>query len=603
MLKANAPTKFTIPFATSSTMRNAVPTTAPPTPTSPALAAYNTGFPNVTMEAAGAGGVPPFGQDFNGLFYDSSKAELWLQAGFMYAYDATWATNSNVNGYPAQALLSRADGLGLWFNVTDGNTTNPDATGSSGWIAVRANAGMSTIAVAAGTTTPDPSVLGPKVLNITGSLTGNATLVLPLTQQGAEWTVNNNTSGAYTLTVQGATGSGVTVAQGSASLIFTDGTNFYTSTFNGAGLYLPINGTAVAATKLATARSITFTGSVTGTFNFDGSANVSTALTIGAGAVTLANMANLTANSLLGNPTSSAATPQAITLTNGLTFSGTALGMGAITPTSISTGAGVFSGFLSTSAGLGPCTGANGTTGLTGQGGYMGWNRQATFFGTTFNGEQDFVNNHGGGSGGWGFFDTGNGTTFTCYAFIRATGQIYLTPTAVNPGNGIASMAVAVSGSYGGGIGLLDGTYAWGIYDTSGTLAFSSGTGATGGLTARMTLSAAGALTAGTANFTASDKRLKKNIVKVEPQPLHRDIDLVEFDLIHANLHSRSVIAQSVLAKQKLYVNNIPKSMNADPKDQTQYFGVDRPGLGLEIAMWAAHGVDEILRRLKAAGI
>lgn len=331
MLKTNAPTKFTVPFAASGT-KNTIPVAASPTT---GLASYTTGFTAVNMEPIASGGVPPAGQDFNGIHFDATNAMLWKQSGFQYAFDSAWASNANIGGYPAQALLARADGKGLWLNLTDNNTTNPDATSPSGWVAVRANMGTSIIAVSGATTTPDPSVLGVPVLVITGSLTANTGLVLPLTA-GASWIIENNTTGAFTLTVQGATGTGVSVATGNPSQVYTDGTNFYATTANVSGLYLPINGNAVSASKLATARTISATGAISWSVSFDGSANVTAAASLGSGAVALSNMANFQANSLMGNPTGAATTPSAITLQNGLTFSGTNLGLGNITPTTVS---------------------------------------------------------------------------------------------------------------------------------------------------------------------------------------------------------------------------------------------------------------------------
>lgn len=335
MQKSNAPTKLTIVFAsgTGAGPVNVIPLT--PGATS-GTASYQTGFTSVNMEPTASGGVPPFGADFNGLFQDATKARIWQQAGYMYPFDSTFAGNSNIGGYPAGSVLMMASGKGIWINQSDNNSVNPDTTGASGWLGIAA-AGTSTINTTGGTVTPDPSVLGVTTLLITGALTANASVVLPL-NAGAKWIVVNNTTGSYSVTVQGATGTGVQVAQGTsnAAYVFTDGTNFYATSANVSGLYLPINGNAVSASKLANARTIAMTGDVAWSVSFDGSANVTATGTIQAGAVSLSKMANLTANTLLGNPTASAATPQAITLANGLVFSGTTLGLGSITVTGMS---------------------------------------------------------------------------------------------------------------------------------------------------------------------------------------------------------------------------------------------------------------------------
>lgn len=272
MQKSNAPTKLTMAFAsgTGAGPVNTVPLTPGATP---GTASYQTGFTLVNMEPIASGGVPPFGADFNGLFKAVTTAQIWQQSGFTWTFDSTFAGNANIGGYPAQSVLMMGSGNGLWINKIDNNNTSPDATGSSGWLGLPA-VGASTITTTGGTTTPDPSVLGVTTLLIAGALTSNATIVLPLTA-GARWIVANNTTGSFTLTVQGATGAGVSVTQGSALTVFTDGTAYYAASANLSGAYLPIDGTAVAATKLATARAFQITGLATAaSINFDGTGNV-----------------------------------------------------------------------------------------------------------------------------------------------------------------------------------------------------------------------------------------------------------------------------------------------------------------------------------------
>lgn len=61
-------------------------------------------------------------------------------------------------------------------------------------------------------------------LEFTGILTGNIQVIVPV-QQGLEWIVFNNTTGAFTLTMIGASGTGVAVTQGTRKLVYCDGTN------------------------------------------------------------------------------------------------------------------------------------------------------------------------------------------------------------------------------------------------------------------------------------------------------------------------------------------------------------------------------------------
>lgn len=56
------------------------------------------------------------------------------------------------------------------------------------------------------------------------SLTATRDIVVPLVS-GYEWTVFNNTTGAQSLQFIGATGTGITVANGKRAIIYADGTN------------------------------------------------------------------------------------------------------------------------------------------------------------------------------------------------------------------------------------------------------------------------------------------------------------------------------------------------------------------------------------------
>ena len=85
--------------------------------------------------------------------------------------------------------------------------------------------------------------------------------------------------------------------------------------------------------------------------------------------------------------------------------------------------------------------------------------------------------------------------------------NLSVTPVAPNPTNGINTLGLYTSGSYGGGIGLLDGTWGWGIYDTFGQLNFGNSTGATGSVTQRIQFGNSGTITAG-GNITAQSGNL-----------------------------------------------------------------------------------------------
>ena len=64
------------------------------------------------------------------------------------------------------------------------------------------------------------------VIALSGTLTVNQILIVPAAVKRL-WAIYNGTSGAFTLTVKTANGTGVTVAQGKRNLVYTDGTNVY----------------------------------------------------------------------------------------------------------------------------------------------------------------------------------------------------------------------------------------------------------------------------------------------------------------------------------------------------------------------------------------
>lgn len=68
-----------------------------------------------------------------------------------------------------------------------------------------------------------------KILEFTGALTGNITVFVPINyynqSEAWQWTVFNNTTGAFTLTISTVAGAGILVAQGKRAILYCDGTN------------------------------------------------------------------------------------------------------------------------------------------------------------------------------------------------------------------------------------------------------------------------------------------------------------------------------------------------------------------------------------------
>lgn len=94
-------------------------------------ASLHDGFPPATFIPEAAGGVPPFGADFNGIFNQLSGWSQWFSAGGPIFYDATFQTNAG--GYPNGAIVQSLVVPGnYWQSTVDNNMTDPD-TGGAGW--------------------------------------------------------------------------------------------------------------------------------------------------------------------------------------------------------------------------------------------------------------------------------------------------------------------------------------------------------------------------------------------------------------------------------------------------------------------------------------
>lgn len=141
MQASNAPTKSAVPFANSGT-KNTIPV-ASQIGITPGLASFTDGFPPLTMTPLAAGGVPPYGADFNGILNFLSASARWGQAGGGYTYDAAFSTA--IGGYPKGATLVRSDLAGYWLNTVENNLTNPDS-GGAGWVSL--GSGIATAAQA-----------------------------------------------------------------------------------------------------------------------------------------------------------------------------------------------------------------------------------------------------------------------------------------------------------------------------------------------------------------------------------------------------------------------------------------------------------------------
>lgn len=180
MLRSAVPPSFPIAFASSAGggFIRAIPT-ASQIGIQNGAASLTDGFPPLNFQPVAAGGVPPFGEDMNGLLNQITKWNQWQEAGGPIVYDATFQTA--IGGYPQGAIVQSAVTPGkLWMSSVDNNTTNPDTISTSGW---QTPTGMlpSGTPVASFSSTPPPGTVTANGLTIgnasSGANTASGTLL------------------------------------------------------------------------------------------------------------------------------------------------------------------------------------------------------------------------------------------------------------------------------------------------------------------------------------------------------------------------------------------------------------------------------------------
>lgn len=221
---SNRPPKIAVAFATSGD-REAIPQST----IVPGRATYPLGFPPVTRQAKVAGGVPPFGTDFNGAFYEQSIILRWQSAGGMFSYDS--AFSSAVGGYPRGSVLLSADATTEWLCTADSNGTNPDATDGSpaNWAPLSSYGVAAVTGLTNANVTLTPAQYSKDTIILSGTLTGNVQILFP--PLAKRWLVINNTGGAFSLTCKTVSGTGALLPGGQSEEFYGDGTNLVPRTY------------------------------------------------------------------------------------------------------------------------------------------------------------------------------------------------------------------------------------------------------------------------------------------------------------------------------------------------------------------------------------
>lgn len=106
-----------------------------------------------------------------------------------------------------------------------------------------------------------------KILELTGTLTGNINVIVPTKTR--QYTIYNNTAGSFTLTVKTSGGSGVILSQGTRNIVYCDGTNVVSvvdGNSGGSGTVFPGNSGRLAyypatASEVDDTPALTYSGS------------------------------------------------------------------------------------------------------------------------------------------------------------------------------------------------------------------------------------------------------------------------------------------------------------------------------------------------------
>lgn len=85
-------------------------------------ATWDQGFGQITMLPVSAGGLPPKGQDFNGILNQMCETIVHISKGGVFKFSADYATA--INGYPKGAILQSEDEKKYYQSLIDNNKVN-----------------------------------------------------------------------------------------------------------------------------------------------------------------------------------------------------------------------------------------------------------------------------------------------------------------------------------------------------------------------------------------------------------------------------------------------------------------------------------------------
>ena len=224
MNSSDTPLRITKAFGVNG-LKNTIPVDSSTTTDNSGIATFDKGFPDITMQPLSAGGIPPSGKDMNGVLYQITQKQKWADAGGGYQFNTDFA--DSVSGYPKGAVINSSSLSNKWLNVIEGNSTAPESsTGAyTGWVPVEAY-GITTLSVGSSSLILSSLQAAKDTIVINGLLTSNISITFPAWSK--KWTIVNNTTGNFTISLSSPGGASVNLSYRIASIdIYGDASGIY----------------------------------------------------------------------------------------------------------------------------------------------------------------------------------------------------------------------------------------------------------------------------------------------------------------------------------------------------------------------------------------
>lgn len=226
MNSSDIPSRINKAFAVNG-LKNTIPVDSSTSTDNNGMATFDKGFPSITMQPLSAGGIPPSGKDMNGVLYSATVQQQWQNAGMTYPYSQDFS--DAISGYPRGALVPNSILTGQWLNLTEGNGNSPESStgATTGWVPVNSY-GITQITMTTGSVVMSSIQASRDRIILTGALTSNVNLIFPSWVK--TWTIINNCTGNFNVTLKTLVGAGV-IMRARSEVVFCDGDNIYKDSY------------------------------------------------------------------------------------------------------------------------------------------------------------------------------------------------------------------------------------------------------------------------------------------------------------------------------------------------------------------------------------